>query len=269
MGRGEVLVLGVGYTGRRVALLAQARRRDVRCVVRSETRAEALRREGLEVLRFDVFTPELLAPHVTADTHVVVCFPPDGTTDASLAPSLSGAGAISYVSSTGVYGDVRGHIDDATPLPDAKSPGASRILEAERAWRAASGTVLRCAGIYGPERGLHHRVVSGQHRVPGDGSRSTSRIHVDDLAELLLASAKVHGETFVVGDREPGTQAEVVGFLCRHFGVPYPPSVPLEEVHETLRGDRRIDGSRALAVLGVTLRYPTYREGMTTLVRAG
>jgi hypothetical protein len=42
-----------------------------------------------------------------------------------------------------------------------------------------------------------------------------------------------------------------------------PPFVPLESVHESLRADRRVDASRALATFGVTLRFPTYREGMS------
>ena len=51
-------------------------------------------------------------------------------------------------------------------------------------------------------------------------------------------------------------------WICEHHGVPFPPSVPLEEVHETLRSDRRVDGARARERLGVTLRYPSYRDGM-------
>jgi nucleoside-diphosphate-sugar epimerase len=125
--------------------------------------------------------------------------------------------------------------------------------------------VLRCPGIYGPDRGLHVRVVKGEHRIPGDGTRFLSRIHRDDLAQLVLASGdpgRARGETYVVGDLEPGTHLDVVGFLAETYGVPFPPFVPLESVHETLRADRRIDGSRALATFGVTLRHPTYREGM-------
>jgi hypothetical protein len=50
--------------------------------------------------------------------------------------------------------------------------------------------------------------------------------------------------------------------VCEEFGVPLPPFVPLESVHESLRADRRVDPSRALARAGITLRYPSYREGM-------
>ena len=78
---------------------------------------------------------------------------------------------------------------------------------------------------------------------------------------MILASPAAPGETFVVGDAKPARHADVVSWICEAYGVAMPPSVPLAEVHETLRGDRRVDGSRALRVLGVTLRYPTYESG--------
>ena len=199
-----------------------------------------------------------LAALAGADTHVVVTFPPDGETDARV--SLR-AGAITYVSSTGVYGDARGVVDDDTPVTATPSPTAARRLEAEAVWRARGATILRCPAIYGPDRGLHRRVVSGQHQIPGDGSGYVSRIHVDDLAALILAAPAARGETFVVGDAMPAPHRDVVAWICERYGVPMPPSIPLERAHESLRGDRRVDSSRALRTLGVTLAYPSYTIG--------
>jgi nucleoside-diphosphate-sugar epimerase len=88
---------------------------------------------------------------------------------------------------------------------------------------------------------------------------------------LLRAAAAVRGETFVVGDLLPAPHREVVQFICDEYGVPMPPSAPLESLHASLRADRRVDASRALARLGVALRYPSYREGMApsaTILRA-
>ena len=54
----------------------------------------------------------------------------------------------------------------------------------------------------------------------------------------------------------------MVRFVCETYRVPMPPFVPLESVHDSLRADRWVDGSRARALFGVTFTYPTYREGM-------
>lgn len=254
------LILGAGYTGSRVARLALDRGEDVLCVVRSEARAQALAARGIPVTREPA--ADVARRLSSPDLHAIICFPPDGVTDAALAPLLASAGAISYVSTTGVYGDLSGTIDDATEVPP--SPGNAR-LEAEACYRAVPGpgaTILRAPGIYGPDRGLHVRIIQGLHRMPGDGSNMLSRIHVDDLAELLLASRGVHGETFVVGDLVPATQRDMATWICAEHGCPMPARVPAEEVHETLRRNRRIDGGRALRMLGVTLRYPSFRDGM-------
>jgi nucleoside-diphosphate-sugar epimerase len=162
-----------------------------------------------------------------------------------------------------VYGDRRGKIDRDTPLPEQPDERAQRLLRAEQAYRDVGGTVLRSPGIYGPDRGLHVRVLRGEHRIPGDGSRTLSRIHAHDLAELALAASDGRGETFVVGDHAPAAHIEVVRFICERYRVPLPPSVPLESVHASLRADRAVDPSAALAVLKVALRYPSYREGMS------
>lgn len=262
----DLLVLGCGFTGSAVARRALTSGQRVVGTVRSEPRAEALRADpalaGLDLRVLPALDPSI-AREVDARTHVVVAFPPDGETDARLAPALAGAASVTYVSSTGVYGERTGHLDDRTPVADPPGPRARRILEAEQAWRAIGATVLRCPGIYGPERGLHRRILRGEHKIPGDGSRTLSRIHVEDLASLLLAAAEKRGETYVVGDLSPVPHIDVVRFVCEQRGLPLPPAVPWESVHETLRADRAVDASRALAELGVTLRYPSYREGMS------
>jgi hypothetical protein len=57
----------------------------------------------------------------------------------------------------------------------------------------------------------------------------------------------------------------MVDWLCQKLNLPFPASAPLSEVHETLRRNRRIDSSRALSRLGVSLKYPTYRDGLASL----
>ncbi|MDB4936383.1 MAG: Nucleoside-diphosphate-sugar epimerase [Labilithrix sp.] len=261
----RVLVLGCGYAGTAIARLARERGLRVVASVRSDARASALRSDGFEVLQRATLD-ETIAEHVDDRAHVVVAFPPDGLTDARIAPSLARALALTYLSSTGVYGDHRGVVDDTTPVPASSlaNERSAKILAAEKVYAACGATIFRCPALYGRDRGLHMRVIRGEHRIPGDGTRCLSRIHVEDLAQLVLAAGSLPRETRirVAGDREPAPHVEVVRFVSEAYGVPMPPFVPLESVHESLRADRRVDASRVLSELGVTLRYPTYREGM-------
>lgn len=255
-----ILILGCGYTGAAVARLARSRGLRVVGTVRDPSRVAPLEAMDVEVLAAPAIDGARIAPLCVSSTHVVVTFPPDGTTDRALAPTAKDAGAITYVSSTAMYPD--GEVSDETPIAQPPSDRASRLLAAEDAWRAQGATVLRCPAIYGSDRGIHLRIARGEHRIAGDGTTYTSRIHVDDLAQLLLASSKARGETFVVGDGAPATQNEIAEWVVREYGVAMPPHVPREDVPVTLRANRRVDGSRALTRLEVTLRYPSYADGM-------
>ena len=96
-------------------------------------------------------------------------------------------------------------------------------------------------------------------QVTGKGLFEVIREHYPPWLLRVALIGVVIGNTIEAG-ADIGGMAAAMDVLTR--GVPLPPFVPLESVHESLRADRRIDASRALATLGVTLRYPTYREGM-------
>lgn len=260
----SVAVLGAGYTGEAVLRAAARLGLTATAIVRREERARELRERGYSATAMTDFG-DGLAGALPPRAHVIVTFPPDGVVDqrAAKACSDAGVGRITVVSSTGVYGSQSGVIDDRTPVTARPSPAATLRLAAEDVWRSLGAVVLRAPAIYGKDRGLHLRVIRGEHKIPGDGSGFISRLHVDDLAALLLAGPRAKpGDTFVVGDAEPAPHRQVIDWICAHYSAPRPPEVPLDSVHESLRGDRRVDGSRALRELGVVLRYPSYRDGM-------
>lgn len=257
----RVLILGCGYTGQRVLAQALGRGLPVTASVRSVDRVAELQAAGGHVLQ----RPELgaeIQPFIDARTRVVVAFPADPATDQRITPWLAHAHSVFYISSTGVYGALHGRLDSSTPLPAADDARSARLQQAERTYLAIGATVLRSPGIYGPDRGLHMRILRGEHRIPGDGSNFLSRVHAEDLAQYALSSASAPGQSFVVGDLEPARHIEVVRFICEAYRAPLPESAPVEGLHATLRADRQIDASHALQTLGVTLRYPSYRQGM-------
>ncbi|AUX21182.1 nucleoside-diphosphate-sugar epimerase [Sorangium cellulosum] len=268
-----LLVLGCGFTGAVVAGLRRASGGRVVATTRSPERAAELAQRGVEVRVLPALTPEAVDRLVPDGADVLVAFPPDGATDAAIAPSLSRARAIAYVSSTAVYGDATGRVDEATPT-SAASPRAAARLAAEAVYRERGAVVLRAAGIYGPGRGLHLRLLRGDLRMTGEGAQQgrnvVSRVHVEDLARLALAALDraAPGEVFVVADDAPVPQIEVVRWLCARLDLELPASAPRDAVHETLRHDRAVDSAKIQRVLGVTLRYPSYREGFEACLAA-
>jgi nucleoside-diphosphate-sugar epimerase len=185
--------------------------------------------------------------------------PPEGKVDLSAVAPVR----VVYLSTTGVYGSAK-VVDETTPV-DRTSERARVRLDVEREISAGpwSTLILRPAAIYGPGRGVHVSVRQGTY-PPGDNF--ISRIQVDDLA--AHAEAALFGDltgAYPVADEEPCTSREVAEFCARLQGVDLPTGpVPAPRVF----GDRRVDGSAIRKLLGVTLRYPSYRVGIPAAMLA-
>jgi nucleoside-diphosphate-sugar epimerase len=273
----RLVILGCGFVGAEVALRAISAGYCVLASTRQPERRAALERLGVEVQIVKALTADRVRHWVSDGAEVLVAFAPDGATDAEIAPALGAASHVVYISTTGVYGAHRGRVDEATPV-DPREPRACERLDAERSYRDGGATVLRAAGIYGPGRGLHLRIKSGTFRIPSNGQSVVSRIHVADLAEMVLgvfrrarAGETTHAarsEVFVAADDTPVPQIEAIAWLCRRLGVPMPPSVPIDEAPTTLRHDRAVDNGRIKAWTDLTLLYPSYREGFEACLAA-
>lgn len=255
-----LLLLGVGKVAYAINTRVKGTR-PVRGTTRDPNRIFEFDLAGIEPIIMPWPSGEIIQP-LAVGAQVVVSFAPDGKTDAILAPACAGASKIVYISSTSVYDLQVGTIDDATPAAPSSDHGRLR-LEAEQIWRDAGAIVLRCPAIYSPDSGLHLRVRSGAHKIPGDGTNYISRIHVQDLVTIILAAlgSEVANETFVVGDLFPASHMEVVEWLCQQLELPLPEHIPIEEAPDTMRGNRQVNPQRALTTFAVQLEFPTYREG--------
>jgi len=257
-----LVLLGSGYTLTRLAL-AQAREgRVVIAATREASRRSELERAGARVCLLE----EALA--LTEGSHAVHSVPPDAGLDARIAEALAlhPPARLVYLSSTGVYGAARGEVDEDTPV-DPSTPSARGRIDAESRFRPLGAVVLRIAGIYGPGRGAHSRLLAGTLLLPEGGGGRISRVHVDDLVQAIgvVLERGVPGSVYCVADDRAATQGEIVDWLCSRLGVPPPPTVPLASLHETLRGDRAVKNAR-LRALGWVPRYPDFESGMSALI---
>ena len=272
-----LLLLGCGYTLSRVAQLALAEGRSVIATAREPARLRSLADAGATVLRLDVDEPATLAAAaeavpsgVQAVHSVPVLRTERGLVDPTprLLRALAGKIArLAYISSTGVYGK-QADVDETTPTAPA-TPLQQLRVDAEDAVRStvSSSVVLRPAAIYGPGRGVHVMLRAGRYRLAGDGSNVVSRIHVADLADIVYAAVNADVETaWPVADDDPATAAEVARFVTDLLGLPAPSRVSMDDVHETMRFTRRVDGRALRDRLGVKLRYPSFREGIPAAI---
>ena len=142
----SLVILGCGFTGSEVARQALARGMNVIATTRSPDRASELQSLGSAVHASPTLSRESVAEIVPVGAGVLVAFAPDGQTDAHIAPALTHAERVVYISTTGVYGSATGRVDESTPV-DAAEPRAAARLAAESAYLDLGATVLRAAGI--------------------------------------------------------------------------------------------------------------------------
>jgi nucleoside-diphosphate-sugar epimerase len=204
--------------------------------------------------------------------------PGEGPRKALQAAAGAGLAAFVHLSSAGLYGhdpDDEAWIDDDTPvvLDDTAMTGVRNDEEVVRANTTSVRTaILRLAPVYGPGRGVRARLRKGDYRLLDGGAHAISRIHVEDAVQIILAAGEraASGSTYLCADTEPTTQLAYATWLCERLGLPLPASRALLEPGKP-RGahrNRRIRGDRVLRELGVTLRYPTFRDGEAAIEAA-
>jgi len=150
-------------------------------------------------------------------------------------------------------------------------------VDAEAAWQAIPGLplhIFRLAGIYGPGRGPFEKVRQGTARRIVKPGQVFSRIHVDDIAQVLLASIDRPnpGAAYNVCDDDPAPPQDVIGHAAELLGLPLPAEVPFDEADMTPMArsfyaeSKRVDNTRMKHELGVTLIHPDFRTGLRALL---
>lgn len=272
-----LLSIGHGYSAEALARRLLARGWTVIGTTRNPAKAARMAAAGVEPL----VLPASLAPALARATHVLTSVAPDGGGDPILRDHAGALRAarpawVGYLSTTAVYGDhAGGWVDEDTPLTPATARGRARV-EAEAGW-AALGLplhIFRLAGIYGPGRGPFEKVRDGTARRIIKAGQVFSRIHVEDIAQVLEASIDRPrpGAVYNVCDDDPAPPEDVIGHAAELLGLPLPPAVPYDEAEMTPMArsfyaeSKRVRNDRMKDELGVTPKYPTYREGLASLL---
>ncbi|OAN67296.1 SDR family oxidoreductase [Magnetospirillum moscoviense] len=273
-------LFGLGFSGRVIARALLDAGWQVAGTTRSGERADM---PGITVHPFDRDHP-LPAGALDGVTHVLSSVPPDEKGDPvvdvmgdhlrALAPSWVG-----YLSTTGVYGDRGGDwVDEDSPLIPGLDRSRRRVA-AEAAWQSLGLAVhiFRLAGIYGPGRSAIDSVRSGQARRIVKPGQVFSRIHVEDIAGAVLASiAKPQpgGRIYNLCDDDPAPPQEVIAHACALLGVEPPPEIDWDQAKASLSpmalsfyaDNKRVRNNRMKTELGVELRYPTYHQGLKSIL---
>jgi nucleoside-diphosphate-sugar epimerase len=275
----RLFVFGLGYSALALAKVLQHEGWSVAGTSRGVDGLHRLRDHGIEAIRFDGTQP--LAPDaLDGVTHLLCSIPADPDDPAlrrnsELIASASSLAWIGYLSTTSVYGVTDGSTVDEDTLCDPSSARGKRRLAAERAWQALPlpGHVFRLSGIYGPGRSVFETIRGGRAQRIVKPGQVFNRIHVDDIANVLLCSmaAPSPGRVYNVADDLPAPSADLVTYACGLLNVKPPKEIPFDAAvlspmaREFWADNKRISNQRMKDELGVELAYPTYRVGLDAI----
>jgi nucleoside-diphosphate-sugar epimerase len=171
---------------------------------------------------------------------------------------------IGYLSTVGVYGDHGGAwIDETTPATPMQERSRWR-LAAEDKWLTLGqrsckrAQVFRLPGIYGAGRSAIERVREGTAQRIVKPGQVFNRVHVDDI--------------YNVTDDEPAPPQDVIAYAAELLHMPAPPEIAFEDARLSPMAasfyaeNKRVSNARMRNELGVTLKFPSYREGLQAIL---
>ncbi|MDA7966720.1 SDR family oxidoreductase [Ruegeria sp.] len=277
---GTLFSFGHGYSARALSRELAPQGWRIIGTTRDDSQVEAIRSAGAEPLIWPGADPDL-----DGVTHLLISTAPKADGDPVLAALRDQITAragqfqwVGYLSTTAVYGDHQGGwVDETTPPAPTAERGRWRV-RAEEQWAEIPGLplhIFRLAGIYGPGRGPFSKLKRGGLRRIIKPGQVFSRIHVDDIAQVLAASMQQPnpGAIYNVCDDEPVPPQDVIGYAAELQGLPLPPAVAFDEADMTpmarsfYNENKRVRNDRIKSELSVTLRYPNYRVGLEALHR--
>ena len=245
------------------------------------------RRIRTHIFDYDYPLPD--AENILRDvTHLLISTPPDDqgdpvflthADDITRMPNLQWLG---YLSTTGVYGDRNGGCVDESSEIRPTSKRGSRRARCEDQWLSLYREygvpvhIFRLAGIYGPGRSALDSVRAGVARRIDKPGQVFNRIHVEDIAQTLIASMNRPnpGVAYNLADDDPEPSHEVIRYACELLGLRVPPLIPFNEADMApialsfYKDNKHVMNDRIKQELGVQLRYPNYMRGLEACLAA-
>ncbi|MEZ5405653.1 MAG: SDR family oxidoreductase [Verrucomicrobiia bacterium] len=276
----KLLIIGCGYVGQAVAKFFLEKNWQVTGWVRTENSARILQSLGIQPHVGDVAESEswqLFATRFPLSSFSVVLYcAASGRGEAQVYEQVYRRGMIHamnylsekifliFTSSTSVYPQNQGEwvTEESEANPETETGNVLRVTEQQVL--ARQGTVLRLAGIYGPNR---TRMISNikqslqqNQEMP---NRWVNHIHRDDIVTAIDCLIQKQARGIFNGcDNEPTPLHQIIAWLANRLKTPIPSWIQPALKPST---HKRVNNTK-LRQIGWQPAYPTYREGYIDLM---
>jgi len=186
---------------------------------------------------------------------------------------------IIYYGSSGIYGDHQGKLIDETSRLNLKSDRQYRRHHAEQQLMAfcyknkLKLSILRIAGIYGPDRIPLEQIKKKNPIITPSESPITNRIYVQDLVEIAVHLSKIQVgiECYNISDGNPSPMGYIQQKLCVLLNQKPLPQMRYQDYlkkaspmqKEFLSSSKQLDINKIKKILSGKFRLTSLEKGLT------
>jgi len=221
-----------------------------------------------------------LIKNLEKSDHILVSIPPREGTDLvikNFSNIIENCNAkwITYLSATSVYGDHKGEwVNEESKTKPITSNGIDR-LSAEKLWLSLNLNkkiplqIFRLAGIYSNESNILARLKSGKAKIVNRKNNFFSRIHVEDIANILFESLSKFkpGEIYNISDDKPSSSEEVTLYGVKLLNMDKPKIIELKDIESEMlknfyKDSKKVSNKKMKSFFEYDLKFPSYIEGL-------
>ena len=182
---------------------------------------------------------------------------------------------ITYLSATSVYGNHSGEwVNEKSETKPTSINGIER-LKVEKEWMQLASKfdlpfqIFRLSGIYSNQYNILKRLKSGEAKIINKKNHFFSRIHVEDIANILFSSLNnfKKKEIYNISDNQPASAEEVAMYGVKLLGIDKPETIEINEIESEMlknfyKDSKKVDNRKMKEFFNHKLKYPTYVEGL-------
>jgi len=183
--------------------------------------------------------------------------------------------SITYLSSTSVYGNHNGDwVNEKSTTKPTSVNGISR-LNAEKSWLNLADKknlplqIFRLSGIYSNHNNVLTKLKSGNARIIEKKNQFFSRIHVEDIANILFKSLENFktNEIYNISDDKPTSSEELIYYGSKLLNIKKPEAVELSKIQSQMvknfyKDSKKVCNKKMKSFFKYELKYPSYIEGL-------
>ena len=182
---------------------------------------------------------------------------------------------ITYLSATSVYGNHDGEWVDENSETNPTSDNGIQRLKVEQQWQKFAKEnnkplqIFRLSGIYSNQSNVLKRLKLGEAKIIKKPNHFFSRIHVEDIANILFTSMKKFksGEIYNISDDKPASSEEVTIYGAQLSGMDKPKAISVNEIESQMlknfyKDSKKVSNKKMKNFFDLELKYPTYVEGL-------